>query len=116
MIQYGFKLDNTFWFALSETNKEYAVEFNGCNFSYNNTALLAELEQLSNVFQATEKYSKLTPSFYMFGITGIPSKNIQIVKQLNLQQMVLDKPFEKQITETIVELKSDIQKKNFMIW
>jgi len=50
MIQYGFKLDNTFWFALSETNKEYAVEFNGCNFSYNNTALLAELEQLSNVF------------------------------------------------------------------
>jgi len=52
----------------------------------------------------------------MFGITGIPSKNIQIVKQLNLQQMVLDKPFEKQITETIVELKSDIQKKNFMIW
>ena len=67
MIKEEFKLDNPIWYALGETHKEYAVEFNGCKFYKPEYSPFGWVGAVSNESLAIEQYSKLTSSFYMVG-------------------------------------------------
>ena len=111
MIKEEFKLDNPIWYALSETHKEYAVEFNGCKFYKPEYSPFGWVGAVSNESLAIEQYSKLTSSFYMVGDPPEISKNTKVIIQLNGHQMITYKPLEVEIKESIVELKFEFQKK-----
>lgn len=59
MIKEEFKLDNPIWYALSETHKEYAVEFNGCKFYKPEYSPFGGVGAVSNEPLAIDQYSSL---------------------------------------------------------
>jgi GNAT superfamily N-acetyltransferase len=106
-----YKLDNPIWHALNETHKHYAVEFNGCKFYKPEYSPFGGMGEGGDTALATDQYSKLTPLFYMVGDPPIAGSSARIKKQLTANQMILYKPFAFEISEKIVELESQEQKK-----
>lgn len=106
-----YKLDNPIWHALNETHKQYAVEFNGCKFYKPEYSPFGGMGEGGDTALATDQYSKLTPLFYMVGDPPIAGSSARIKKQLTANQMILYKPFAFEISEKIVELESQEQKK-----
>ena len=106
-----YKLDNPIWHALNETHKQYAVEFNGCKFYKPEYNPFGGMGEVGDTALATDQYSKLTPLFYMVGDPPIAGSSARIKKQLTANQMILHKPFAFEISEKIVELESQEQKK-----
>ena len=106
-----YKLDNPIWYALNETHKQYAVEFNGCKFYKPEYSPFGGVGKREDTALATDKYSKHTSLFYMVGDPPIAGSNARIKKQLIANQMILYKHFAFEITETIVRLETEKQKK-----
>ena len=106
-----FKLDNPIWHALNETHKQYAVEYNGCKFYKPEYSPFGGLGEGGNTALAADQYSKLTSLFYMVGDPPIAGSSARIKKQLTANQMILYKPFPFEITETILKLETEKQKK-----
>ena len=106
-----FKLDNPIWHALNETHKQYAVEYNGCKFYKPEYSPFGGLGEGGNTALAADQYSKLTSLFYMVGDPPIAGSSARIKKQLTANQMILFKPFPFEITETILKLETEKQKK-----
>ena len=106
-----YKLDNPIWHALNETHKHYAVEFNGCKFYKPEYNPFGGMGEGGDTALATDQYSKLTPLFYMVGDPPIAGSSARIKKQLTANQMILHKPFAFEISEKIVELESQEEKK-----
>ena len=106
-----FKLDNPIWHALNETHKQYAVEYNGCKFYKPEYSPFGGMGEGGNTALASDQYSKLTSLFYMVGDPPIAGSSARIKKQLTANQMILYKPFPFEITETIVRLETEKQKK-----
>jgi GNAT superfamily N-acetyltransferase len=112
MNQYeDYKLDNPIWYALNETHKQYAVEFNGCKFYKPEYSPFGGMGKGGDTALATDQYSKLTALFYMVGDPPIVGNSARIKKQLTANQMILYKPFPFEITETIIRLETQEQKK-----
>lgn len=106
-----YKLDNPIWYALNETHKQYAVEFNSCKFYKPEYSPFGGMGKGGDTSLATDQYSKLTSLFYMVGDPPIAGSSARIKKQLTANQMILYKPFAFEITETIVRLETQKQKK-----
>jgi len=106
-----YKLDNPIWHALNETHKQYAIEFNGCKFYKPEYSPFGGMGEGGDTALATDQYTKLTPLFYMVGDPPIAGSSARIKKQLTANQMILYKPFAFEISEKIVELESQEQKK-----
>ena len=106
-----YKLDNPIWYALNETHKQYVVEFNGCKFYKPEYSPFGGTGKGGDTALATDQYSKLTALFYMVGDPPIAGSNARIKKQLTANQMILYKPFAFEITERIIELETQGQKK-----
>ena len=62
-----YKLDNPIWFALEETHKQYAIEFDGCKFYKPQFCAFGGKGPTGVTSPASDKYSKLTSYFYMVG-------------------------------------------------
>ena len=106
-----YKLDNPIWHALNETHKQYAIEFNSCKFYKPEYSPFGGMGEGGDTALATDQYTKLTPLFYMVGDPPIAGSSARIKKQLTANQMILYKPFAFDISEKIVELESQEQKK-----
>ena len=106
-----YKLDNPIWYALNETHKQYVVEFNGCKFYKPEYSPFGGMGKGGDTALATDQYSKLTSLFYMVGDPPIAGNSARIKKQLTANQMILYKPFPFEITETIIRLETQEQKK-----
>lgn len=106
-----YKLDNPVWHALNETHKQYAVEFNQCKFYKPDYSPFGCIGLDGNTALACDQYSKLTPNFYVVGKPPKVGKISRIKKQLTANQMILYAPLEYNITETIVRLDSEKQKR-----
>ncbi|MBA21846.1 MAG: GNAT family N-acetyltransferase [Flavobacteriales bacterium] len=104
-----YKLDNPIWFALEETHKQYAIEFDGCKFYKPQFCAFGGKGPTGVTSPASDKYSKLTSYFYMVGEPPTTGVQTQIKKQLTANQMLLSSPFDLQLTESIVSLDSDKQ-------
>ncbi len=105
------KLDNPVWFALEETHKQYAVEFDGCKFYKPEFSTFGGKGAIGTTDSASDQYSKLTSCFYIVGDPPTAGVQTQIKKQLTANQMVLSNPFELQLSEPIISLDSEDQKK-----
>ena len=106
-----YKLDNPIWYALEETHKQYAVEFDGCKFYKPEFSVFGGKGPIGATRSASDQYSMLTSHFYMVGEQPTTGVKTQIKKQLTANQMLLSSPFDLPITEPIVTLDSVKQKK-----
>ena len=80
-----YKLDNPIWYALNETHKQYAVEFNSCKFYKPEYSPFGGMGKGGDTSLATDQYSKLTSLFYMVGDPPIAGSSARIKKTTDCQ-------------------------------
>lgn len=104
------KLDNPTWYALTETHKDFALDFDGIKFYQPDYCPFGGFTKLDSTEEGIDKYASLTDDFYIVGDRPIFNDQLQLKKELVCNQMVLDKNIDLEITETITELQSTKQK------
>lgn len=104
MIQDENKLDNPIWHSLSETHKDFAIEYDGIKFYHPDYCPFGGFTQIENTAIPIAEYAKLTNHFYIIGEKpNIPS-NLKLEGELICLQMIIDHKIEHKIADEIVEL------------
>lgn len=106
------KLDNPVWFSLSETHQQFSIEYDGAKFynpEYCPFGCLKNKEAFNN---SIDNYATKTNSYYVVGNIPDYKGKLTLNKNLICNQMVLKHPFDLEIKNPIVELKTPQQKKD----
>ncbi len=104
------KLDNPAWYSLTETHKDFAIDYNGLKFYHPDYCPFGGFIKPDTTDTGIDSYSLLTNNFYVVGDRPILNDKVQLKKELVCNQMVLDKSIELEITEPITELQTTKQK------
>ncbi len=104
------KLDNPVWNSLSETHKNYALEYEGIKFYLPEYCPFGGFIKTGKIEKGIDEYAQLVSTFYIVGDRPQLSDLITLNKNLICNQMLLEKPIDIEITEQIVELKTESQK------
>ena len=104
------KLDNPTWYSLTETHKEFALEYDGVKFYSPDFCPFGGFTDTENPKDDIDKYALLTDNFYIVGNKPDYSEKVKLKKELVCNQMILDKPIDITITEEIIELITPEQK------
>lgn len=104
------KLDNPTWHSLSETHKNFAVEYEGIKFYHPDYCPFGGFINSDKTATGIEAYASLTNNFFVVG--NIPNNNntVRLNNELVCNQMVLNKQIDVGIMEHIVELQTEIHK------
>jgi GNAT superfamily N-acetyltransferase len=105
------KLDNPVWHSLNESHKDFALEFEGFKFYSPEICAFGGYIDVQGAEKVLDQYAALTDSFYVVGEQPEFGKKLVLNKNLVCLQMLLEKPIALEVTEEILELKSQKQKK-----
>lgn len=103
------KLDNPVWNSLSETHKKFSIAYNGVKFYLPAYCPFGGFRATNNIAKDINDYAQLTNYFYIVGEKPQISNLITLNKNLICNQMLLEQSIDIEITEPIVELKTEIQ-------
>ena len=101
------QLDNPVWHALSETHKQFAIEYVGIKFYDPDYCTFGGLIDPSGAGAGIEHYATLTESFYVVGRRPPRIEYLKIEQELICRQLVLEKPIPLEIHEPITLLQPD---------
>jgi GNAT superfamily N-acetyltransferase len=107
MIDLEEQLKNPVWYALQETHKKYAVEFNGVKFYNPDICLFGSFFDETKTTKASIDYLKTSDKFFFVSENQTPKIDDALgllEKKIEGCQMVLDKLTNVLITEDIVLL------------
>ncbi len=98
------KLDNPVWYSLSETHKEFALEYGNTKFYNPDYCPFGGFIGSENITGAIDQYSALTDNFFIVGEKPEISENVQIAKELVCLQMIIYDKIQLSIDIEIVKL------------
>jgi len=98
------KLDNPVWNSLSETQKDYDLDFGNIKFYHPDYAPFGALEHDTNDIEAITVYSKLIEDFLIVGKKPQLPLGVYLKSELVGLQMILEQNIQLDINETIVKL------------
>lgn len=104
------KIQNPVWHSLSETHKQWCLEFDDVKFYNPKICPFGGFTDVSKTADALNKYAKLTDSFFLVTEDKKPIWNenfVQLNKKIEGCQMVLKNLQEVEITEKIVLLTNE---------
>jgi len=104
------KLDNPVWYALGESHQKFAIDYHGTKFYHPDYCPFGGFLQAETTAACIDKYSELTPGFYVVGDEPAHSAKVNLVKNLVCLQMVLARPVDLEISSEIVELNEPKEK------
>lgn len=104
------KLDNPTWHSLSETHKDFAVEYEGIKFYHPDYCPFGGFINSDKTATGIEAYASLTNSFFVVGNKPNNTYTFQLNNELVCNQMVLNKQIDVEIMEDIVALQTEIHK------
>jgi GNAT superfamily N-acetyltransferase len=104
------KLDNPTWYALTETHKNFAIDYNGAKFYQPDCCPFGGFIDHYTAKKAVNNYALLTDNFYVIGNKPFFNGNVLIKRELVCNQMLLDKQIDLLITENITALETTQQK------
>ncbi len=104
------KLDNPTWYSLSETHKDFAVEFDGIKFYHPEYCPFGGFINSEKTADGVETYASLTNNFFVVGNKPNSNDKVLLNNELVCNQMVLDKQIDVEIMEDIFELQTAIHK------
>lgn len=99
-----YKLDNPVWFSLSETHKDFAIEYGDIKFYHPDYCPFGGFINGENTTKAITEYSKLTSSFYSIGQKPIVPNELQLKGELICHQMIIYDPIISKFEDTIIPL------------
>lgn len=101
------KLDNPVWNSLSESHKEFAVEYGSIKFYDPNYGPFGGFIKVENTAIATKEYSDLTDNFFVVGEKPEINSSLKIAKELVCLQMIINEKIQLPIDVEIVKLTLD---------
>ena len=104
------KLDNPTWYSLSETHKDFAVEYEGIKFYHPDYCPFGGFINSEKTATGIEEYSSLTNNFFVVGNKPNSNDKVLLNNELVCNQMMVDKQINVEIKEDIIELQSSIHK------
>ena len=104
------KLDNPTWYSLSETHKDFAVEYDGIKFYHPDYCPFGGFINSEKTATGIEEYSSLTNNFFVVGNKPNSNDKVLLNNELVCNQMMVDKQINVEIKEDIIELQSSIHK------
>lgn len=100
----GHKLDNPVWHALSETHKEFSIDFDRLKFYEPEYCPFGGFTTTDDISREIFQYAELTDNFFVVGNRPLISKPLKFAGELVCLQMTVDKTIDWQITKEIVLL------------
>lgn len=98
------KLHNPVWHSLSDKHQAYAIEYNGIKFYHPNYCPFGGWIAGAVTVDGLDRYADLVHSFYIVGDKPNHSNKVKCVNELVCHQMILDKPLDIRVDETITTL------------
>lgn len=99
------KLDNPVWHSLSESHKEFAIEYEGVKFYNPEYCPFGGFDSLYKS-EDVDDYAELVDNFFIVGEKPSFSDNLKLKAEVVCLQMIIDKPVVGEITNEIVPLTS----------
>lgn len=112
------KLDNPVWYSLSETHKNFAVDFGNIKFYQPDLCPFGGFIETENISNPISEYAKLTDNFFIVGQKPILPNNSKLKNELVCNQMVIYNKINLHSKEEIIELTDEDNDKLFhlLIW
>ena len=101
------KLDNPIWYSVSETHKNFGIDFGTIKFYHPDYCSFGGLTALENTENAISEYAKLTNNFYIIGQKPNVPDNLIIDHELICLQMIIHDRIEGHIEDQIVKLEEE---------
>ena len=98
------KIDNPVWHSLSETHKEFALDYGNTKFYNPDYCPFGGFIDSENIAGAIDQYSALSHNFFVVGEKPEISENVQIAKELVCLQMIIYDKIQLSIDTEIVKL------------
>jgi GNAT superfamily N-acetyltransferase len=105
-------LDNPAWYSLTETHKDFAIDYNGIKFYHPDYCPFGGFTDHDKTQTGIDSYAFLTDNFFVVGDRPVFTGKVFLKKELVCNQMLLDKQIDIGITDDIFELETTNQKKD----
>jgi ribosomal protein S18 acetylase RimI-like enzyme len=107
MVTGNHKLDNPVWYSVSETHKDFGIDFGTIKFYHPDYCPFGGFIALENIENSISEYSKLVSNFYIIGQKPNVPDNLKIDHELICQQMIIHDKIEGEIKDQIVKLEEE---------
>lgn len=98
------KLDNPIWYSVSETHKNFGIDFGTIKFYHPDYCPFGGFIALENIENAISEYAKLVNNFYIIGQKPNVPDNLKIDHELICLQMIIHDKIETIFEDQIVKL------------
>ena len=98
------KLDNPVWYSLSETHKDFGIDFGTTKFYHPDYCPFGGFTTFDTIKDAVSEYAKLASNFYVFGQKPIVPENLKLNNELLCLQMIIHDRINISIDDQIVRL------------
>jgi len=101
------KLDNPVWYSISETHKNFGIDFGTIKFYHPDYCPFGGFMTFDNIEQSISEYAKLANTFFIIGQKPTLSDNLQLKNELICLQMIIHYKIEVKIEDQIVKLEEE---------
>ena len=101
------KLDNPVWYSVSETHKNFGIDFGTIKFYHPDYCPFGGFIALENIENSISEYSKLVSNFYIIGQKPNVPDSLKLNNELICLQMIIHDKIEGNIEDQIVKLEEE---------
>jgi ribosomal protein S18 acetylase RimI-like enzyme len=107
MVTGNHKLDNPVWYSVSETHKDFGIDFGTIKFYHSDYCPFGGFIALDNMEQSISEYSKLANNFFTIGEKPNVPDSLKLNNELICLQMIIHDKIEEKIEDEIVKLEEE---------
>lgn len=107
------KLDNPVWYSLSESHRDFAINYSNIKFYYPDYCPFGGFQSPDDISESIDSYSHLTDSFFVVGEKPLLSDELLLKNDLICAQMIVENKIDMEYKNTIVSLTSNNTKALF---
>jgi len=101
------KLDNPVWYSLSETHREFAINYGSIKFYHPDFCPFGGFSKIDNTADHIDDYAKLVDNFFVVGEKPPLSLIIKLKKELICLQMVIENKIDSDTRDDIKKLNGE---------
>ncbi|MDR6844872.1 GNAT family N-acetyltransferase [Flavobacterium granuli] len=101
------KLDNPVWHSVSETHRDYGIDYGTIKFYHPDYCPFGGIVALDNIEQYISEYAKLASNFFIIGQRPIIPESLKLNNELICLQMIIHDKIEGNIEDEIVKLEEE---------
>jgi GNAT superfamily N-acetyltransferase len=98
------KLDNPVWYSVSETHKDFGIDYGTMKFYHPDYCPFGGFTAFDNMEDSISEYAKLANTFFIIGQKPIVPDSLKLNNELICLQMIIHDKIEGNIEDQIVKL------------